>query len=98
MVGFIFGHQILNSEKVRGPIEAIIVGIKVSVITYFAYLLIAYVLIMIDSIIGGHELRINWQVYSFFYITFYYGWLIIVAGAAAGWLLYQLFHQGAVSE
>jgi hypothetical protein len=98
VVGFILGHQILNSEKVRKPIEAIVIGIKVNAITYFTCLFISYVMIVIDSIIGGRELRIGWQIYYFFYITFYYGWLIIVAGAAAGWLLYHLFHQKTVSE
>jgi hypothetical protein len=98
LVGFTFGHQVLEPEKVRKPIEAIAVGIKVSVITYVAYLLIAYVLIIIYGIIGWRQLRISWQVYTFFYVTFYYGWLIIVAGAAAGWLLYHLFRQKTVGE
>jgi hypothetical protein len=93
LVGFIFGNQITNSEKVSGPIEAVVFGIKVSVITYFAYLVIAYFLIAIDSIIGEQDLRIASRVYVVSYVTFYYGWLIIAAGAAAGLLLYKLLQQ-----
>jgi hypothetical protein len=98
VAGFSSGSQILNSEKVMRPIEAIVIGVKVSVISYFAYFLISYVLIVIIGIIEGQELRISWQIYSFFYITFYYAWLIILAGAAAGWILYQLFRHKVVSE
>jgi hypothetical protein len=98
LIGFSLGHQIMDSEMVRKPIEASVIGIKASVITYFAYFLITYLWVVISSIIGGRELRIDSQIYSFVYITFYYGWLIIVAGAAAGWLLYKLSHQKTVSE
>jgi hypothetical protein len=97
LLGFILGAQILISGKVRKPIEAVVIGIKVSVITYFTSSLIAYVVIMIDSIIADHELRLGWQIYSFFYVTFYFGWLIIVVGAAAGWLL-SLLHQKFITE
>jgi hypothetical protein len=97
LVGFIFGVQILDPGKVRKPIEAAVIGIKVSVITYFTYLLIAYIFVLINSIIVGNELRMGWQVFPFLYVTFYFGWLIIVAGAAAGWLLF-LFHQKTATE
>ncbi|MBO0721052.1 MAG: hypothetical protein J2P41_09530, partial [Blastocatellia bacterium] len=93
MAGFFLGPQILDSEKVRKPIEAIGIGIEVSGITYLAYFLIAAAMLSIASLIGWRELELSLQIYIFLSITFLYGWLIIAAGATAGWLLFYVFRQ-----
>lgn len=98
LVSFFLGPKILDSEKVRKPIEAIGIGINVSLITYFIYFIGASALISIASIIRWNEVGLGWLLYSFLNITFYYGWLILAGGATAGWLLFYLFRQKNVGE
>ena len=86
--GFVFGSTILNDAKVAGGWKAAWHGARVGLLSYVAYVLFYAIIMAANAKAGIAELAA--AVFTiFFFSALFVGWLIPIAGALGGWLLFR---------
>jgi hypothetical protein len=93
--GFIFGSAILDRSRVKTSAEAKNRGFNVAVFSYILYNLMLLPTAFLINYSNGIEPTtsnvIGGVALIFFYGSIFVGWLILIVGSYAGWLLHKFF-------
>jgi len=90
--GFSVGSRILNNQIVARPSRAAIHGALVAILSYFGFML-AYAAIVASDTSREYSDVIRSVLGVFWIGSILVGWLIVLAGAFSGWLLFRARHK-----
>jgi len=99
--GYTRGAVILDSLRVTGGLRAAIRGLEVAFGSYVVFILLFYSVVTLANIPregNGQSVDLSAPVAVFFYGLVFVGWLIVLAGAWAGWLLFRMSRKEAWRE
>jgi len=91
--GFLIGADILNPTKVKASRQAAVRGLLVAVLSWLTFTVVVSILAPFTEPFRVNP--ISWFIGMFLISALLVGWLILIVGIAAGWLLYKhkMSHQ-----